>query len=49
MLKDYEKEEIIKNFPAIELSYETIGHNKVYDFILCIPEGKKSFCLVYDI
>jgi hypothetical protein len=43
MLKDYEKEEIIKNFPSIELSYETIGHNKVYDFILCIPEGKKFF------
>jgi hypothetical protein len=36
-------EEIIKNFPNIELSYETVGHNKVYDFILCIPEGKKVF------
>lgn len=43
MIRDCEREEIIKNFPKIELSYESIGHNKVYDYILCIPEGKKYF------
>lgn len=45
MLKEHEKNEILKDFPNIELSYEVISHNKVYDaeFILAIPEGKKYF------
>jgi hypothetical protein len=34
---------ILTNFPKIELSYETMAHNKVYDsdVILAIPEGSK--------
>jgi len=34
---------ILANFPKIELSYETMAHNKVYDsdVILAIPEGSK--------
>ena len=45
MLGEYDKNEILKDFPKIELSYEIISHNKVYDaeFILAIPEGKKYF------
>ena len=40
-----EKNEILKDFPKLELSYELINHNKVYDanFILAIPDGKKCF------
>jgi hypothetical protein len=35
---------ILVNFPKIELSYETMAHNKVYDsdVILAIPEGSKT-------
>lgn len=42
MLGEYDKNEIMKDFPNIELSYEVISHNKVYDaeFILAIPEEK---------
>jgi hypothetical protein len=45
MLGEYDKNEILRDFPNIELSYEVISHNKVYDaeFILAIPEGKKYF------
>ncbi len=45
MLGEYDKNEILKEFPNIELSYELLNHNKVYDaeFILAIPEGKKYF------
>lgn len=34
---------ILAKFPKIELSYETMAHNKVYDsnIILAIPEGSK--------
>jgi len=36
---------ILKNFPKIKLSYETITHKKIYDadFIVAIPEGIKTF------
>lgn len=42
MIGEYDKNEILKEFPNIELSYELLNHNKVYDaeFILAIPEGK---------
>ena len=45
MLTEFEISAIIKNFPKIELSYETIVHKKVYnaDMVLAIPEGKKCF------
>lgn len=36
---------ILKQFPKIELSYETIVHKKVcdYDIMIAIPEGKPCF------
>ena len=36
---------LLKEFPRIELSYETNVHKKVYysDFILAIPSGRKCF------
>ena len=45
IIKDFEKAELLKSFPNIELSYETIVHKKVYDFdyIVAIPEGCKYF------
>ena len=45
MLAEYEQNLLLKGFPNIELSYETIVHNKVQnaDYILAIPEGKKYF------
>ena len=44
-ITEIEKNEILKDFPNIELSYENIIHKKVYDadFIMAIPEGKKCF------
>jgi len=44
-IKDHEKAEILRSFPNIELSYETIVHKKVYnyDFVVAIPEGVKYF------
>jgi hypothetical protein len=44
-LTDTEKTDLLKDFPNVELSYETIVHKKVYnaDIILAIPEGKKHF------
>ena len=37
--------EILKDFPKFELSYETMMHNKVHDsdIICAIPEGPKMF------
>ena len=45
MISEIEFCNIIKGFPKIELSYETVVHKKVYDadIILAIPEGKKCF------
>ena len=36
---------LLKEFPFVKLSYETIVHKKVYnsDFIVAIPDGKKYF------
>ena len=38
-------DEILKNFPNIELCFETIIHKTVhqYNYVLAIPEGKKYF------
>lgn len=40
-----DKQNIIREFPNVKLSYENITHKKVYnsDMILLIPEGKKCF------
>jgi len=45
MLTLIDKENILKEFPNIKLSYENITHKKVYksDYIVAIPEGKKCF------
>jgi len=45
MLTQSDKENILKEFPNIKLSYENITHKKVYnsDYIVAIPEGKKCF------
>lgn len=45
MLTQSEKETILREFPNIKLSYETIIYKKVYnsDYIVAIPEGKKCF------
>lgn len=39
------KDLIINNFPNLKLSYETIGHNKVYNYelLIAIPMGKKCY------
>ena len=44
-ITENEKDEILNEFPKMELSYETIVHKKVYDadFMMAIPEGKKCF------
>ena len=43
-LKTFEKKNILKNFPNIELSYEKNLHKKVHaDIYLTIPKGKKYF------
>ena len=44
-LTQYEQNELLKSFPNVELSYETIIHNKVHKFdsVLAIPEGDKYF------
>jgi hypothetical protein len=46
MLTDQEQKDILKTFPNVELSYETITHKNVptSDCALAIPEGKKVFC-----
>ena len=45
MLSQEDKQEILREFPNIKLSYETIIHKKVYnyDIAFVIPEGKKCF------
>ena len=45
MLKDFNTEELLSEFPKFELSYETMMHNKVHDSdIMCAcPEGDKYF------
>ena len=45
MLSQEDKQEILREFPNIKLSYETIIHKKVYnyDILLAIPHGKKCF------
>jgi len=45
MLGEDEVSAIIKDFPQLELSYETITHNKVYDadYAILIPEGMKCY------
>ena len=46
MLSDTEKAELLREFPTnLELSYETLIHNKVYnaEYMQAIPEGKKYF------
>jgi hypothetical protein len=45
MLSNTNITELLKNFPNVELCYETNIHNKVcgVDIIFAIPEGKKSF------
>lgn len=44
-LSETEQSSLLKHFPNIELSYETMVHKKVYssDFVLAIPEGHKYF------
>ena len=45
MLTQNDKENVLREFPNIKLSYENITHKKVYnsDYIVAIPEGKKCF------
>jgi hypothetical protein len=51
MLTHFDKENILKEFPNIKLSYETLVHKKVYnsDYIIAIPEGKKCFAWFTDL
>lgn len=45
MLTQTDKQNILREFPNIKLSYENITHKKVFnsDYIVAIPEGKKCF------
>ena len=45
MIKRFNKEELLTDFPNIKLSYENITHKKVYnsDMFMIIPEGTKCF------
>jgi hypothetical protein len=45
MLSHSDKEEMLREFPNIKLSYENIIYKKVsnQDYIVAIPEGKKCF------
>jgi|LakMenEpi03Aug12_release.lakeMendotaPanAssembly.Ray.scaffolds.fasta_scaffold234628_2 hypothetical protein len=45
MLTQEDKQTILRDFPDIKLSYETIAHKKVYnsDLIIAIPCGVKCF------
>ena len=44
-LSETDQSLLLKHFPNVELSYETMVHKKVYssDFVLAIPEGRKYF------
>ena len=45
VLSEVEQNALLKGFPNVELSYETMVHKKVYnaDFYMAIPEGRKYF------
>lgn len=45
LLNPEETNDVLLNFPSIELSYEKMAHKKVYNsnIILAIPEGEKHF------
>lgn len=45
MLTDKEQSNILRLFPNVELSYETVTHKNVLacDFVFAIPEGSKFF------
>ena len=45
MLKQEDKESILRDFPNVKLSYETILHKKVSnaDLVVAIPDGIKCF------
>ena len=45
MLSHNDKEEILREFPNIKLSYENIIYKKVsnQDYVVAIPDGKKCF------
>tara|TARA_B110000285_G_scaffold118860_1_gene134621 strand:- start:3414 stop:4337 length:924 start_codon:yes stop_codon:yes gene_type:complete len=44
MLSEFDKKNILKQFPKIELSYDKINHNKVStDYCMAIPQGRKWF------
>jgi len=51
MLTQSDKENLLKEFPNIKLSYENITHKKVYnsDYIVAIPEGKKCFAWITSV
>ena len=44
-LSETEQSSLLRGFPNLELSYETMVHKKVYnsDFVLAIPDGRKCF------
>jgi hypothetical protein len=44
-LSETEQNFLLKSFPNVELSYETMVHKKVYNsnYVLAIPEGQKCF------
>ena len=52
-----QKDRLLERIPKLELSYETISHNKVcdkYNICLAVPTGKKiflwfTFCKDYDV
>jgi hypothetical protein len=45
MIKRFNKEELLTDFPNIKLSYENLTHKKVYnsDMFMIIPDGTKCF------
>ena len=44
MLSDYDKKNILQQFPKIELCYDKVNHNKVStDYCIAIPQGRKCF------
>lgn len=50
MLTQMDKENMLRDFPNVKLSYENITHKKVYrsDYIVAIPEGIKCFAWFTD-
>jgi hypothetical protein len=44
-LSETDQNLLLKSFPRVELSYETVVHKKVYNsnFVLAIPDGNKCF------